>query len=159
MDYEAVPGPSGARPLKGSVGSSDNGDSDEELGECAICLGWVRNPIGNPSTCDHLFCLDCILEWAKSSNTCPQDRTQFPSITVREYRGDALISEREVTVGPAEEDETTCRICGRGDREAELLLCDGYDEGYHMGCLSPSLSALPGRLVLPPLPPRPLRPL
>ena len=35
------------------------------------------------------------------------------------------------------------QVCGRCDREAELLLCDGCDLGYHLDCLAPALSTVP----------------
>lgn len=31
--------------------------------------------------------------------------------------------------------EQVCRLCKRKGDEATLLLCDGCDLGYHMGCL------------------------
>ncbi|KAG8236043.1 hypothetical protein J437_LFUL015643 [Ladona fulva] len=36
-----------------------------------------------------------------------------------------------------------CVNCGRGDREASLLLCDGCDDSYHTFCLIPSLNSVP----------------
>lgn len=55
-----------------SNGESSSGDSDGGLQKrkgdpCAICLGSLHAPIGCPERCDHSFCLDCILEWAKVS--------------------------------------------------------------------------------------------
>ncbi len=31
-----------------------------------------------------------------------------------------------------------CRMCGRGDEDEKLLLCDGCDDNYHTFCLRPS---------------------
>uniref|UniRef100_A0A8C4QHR9 [histone H3]-trimethyl-L-lysine(4) demethylase n=1 Tax=Eptatretus burgeri TaxID=7764 RepID=A0A8C4QHR9_EPTBU len=36
-----------------------------------------------------------------------------------------------------------CLMCGRGDEEAKLLLCDGCDESYHTFCLIPPLQDVP----------------
>ncbi len=36
-----------------------------------------------------------------------------------------------------------CVVCGSGDCDDELLLCDGCDISYHMFCLEPPLSTLP----------------
>jgi len=37
-----------------------------------------------------------------------------------------------------------CTVCGEGDREAELLLCDKFcGRATHLGCCSPPLAALP----------------
>ncbi|EKX47051.1 hypothetical protein GUITHDRAFT_137670 [Guillardia theta CCMP2712] len=36
-----------------------------------------------------------------------------------------------------------CRICGTGDRDDQLVLCDRCNDGYHMDCLHPKLKSLP----------------
>ncbi|QRW16558.1 histone demethylase JARID1 [Rhizoctonia solani] len=36
-----------------------------------------------------------------------------------------------------------CELCLKGDRDTEMLLCDGCDEGFHMSCLDPPLDAVP----------------
>ncbi|ODQ54061.1 PLU-1-domain-containing protein [Saitoella complicata NRRL Y-17804] len=36
-----------------------------------------------------------------------------------------------------------CEACGRGDHAPSILLCDGCDSGYHMGCLDPPLKSIP----------------
>ena len=42
-------------------------DSDgEDLPVCPICLDKLRNQdIGAPESCDHQFCLECIIEWSR----------------------------------------------------------------------------------------------
>lgn len=37
----------------------------------------------------------------------------------------------------------TCRECGRGDMESELLICEGCDACYHIFCLDPPLRSIP----------------
>ncbi len=37
----------------------------------------------------------------------------------------------------------TCEVCDRGDREDELLLCDGCDHACHLSCMRPPLRAIP----------------
>ncbi|CAE7185093.1 unnamed protein product [Rhizoctonia solani] len=37
----------------------------------------------------------------------------------------------------------TCELCRKGDRDTEMLLCDGCDEGFHMSCLDPPLNSIP----------------
>ena len=36
-----------------------------------------------------------------------------------------------------------CVVCGSGECDDELLLCDGCDVSYHMFCLEPPLNSLP----------------
>ncbi|KAM9828965.1 lysine-specific demethylase 5C isoform X1 [Syngnathus typhle] len=40
-------------------------------------------------------------------------------------------------------DSFVCRMCGRGDDDEKLLLCDGCDDNYHTFCLLPPLTDLP----------------
>ena len=49
----------------------------ELFDECAVCL---RTSACNPAcleVCMHTFCLDCIRDWAKISNTCPLCKRRF----------------------------------------------------------------------------------
>ena len=34
-------------------------------------------------------------------------------------------------------------MCGLDDRDFDLLICDGCDSMYHLGCLDPPLEAVP----------------
>lgn len=36
-----------------------------------------------------------------------------------------------------------CEVCGSGEDEANMLLCDSCPEGYHIYCLTPQLPAIP----------------
>ncbi|KAM6925527.1 lysine-specific demethylase 5C isoform 2-T2 [Xenentodon cancila] len=40
-------------------------------------------------------------------------------------------------------DSFVCRMCGRGDDDEKLLLCDGCDDNYHTYCLLPPLADPP----------------
>lgn len=39
--------------------------------------------------------------------------------------------------------QLTCKMCGSGDKEEEMLLCDRCDNGFHMMCLRPVVSEVP----------------
>ena len=41
------------------------------------------------------------------------------------------------------DNDAECQVCASADDAASMLLCDGCDEGYHMACLRPRLTALP----------------
>lgn len=70
---------------------SVNGDSDSSDGQaekCPICLlSFKKQQIATPESCDHSFCLDCLLEWSKNINTCPVDRQTFAMILVKKKFG------------------------------------------------------------------------
>lgn len=40
-------------------------------------------------------------------------------------------------------DSFVCRMCGRGDDDEKLMLCDGCDDNYHTYCLLPPLTDPP----------------
>uniref|UniRef100_A0A8C7ZS58 [histone H3]-trimethyl-L-lysine(4) demethylase n=1 Tax=Oryzias sinensis TaxID=183150 RepID=A0A8C7ZS58_9TELE len=44
---------------------------------------------------------------------------------------------------PPQIDLYFCMVCGRGDKEDRLLLCDGCDDSYHTFCLIPPLQEVP----------------
>ncbi|XP_056138661.1 PHD and RING finger domain-containing protein 1 [Lampris incognitus] len=143
--------------LEGAVGR-DCADlaelsSDEDTEKCPICLNaFISQPVATPESCEHYFCLDCILEWSKNANSCPVDRKVFSNIYLRKCHGGKV--QKMITVQkPLKEgqedgvdldlDQTSCEVCGGSDREDRLLLCDGCDAGYHMECLTPPLDAVP----------------
>ena len=45
--------------------------SDENVESCPICLNGLRDQdVGTPESCDHIFCLECIVEWSKVLMHC-----------------------------------------------------------------------------------------
>uniref|UniRef100_A0A8C2C0P1 PHD and ring finger domains 1 n=1 Tax=Cyprinus carpio TaxID=7962 RepID=A0A8C2C0P1_CYPCA len=142
--------------LEGAVGSvavdAAGLSSDEDSEKCPICLNsFHEQPVATPESCEHYFCLDCILEWSNNANSCPVDRIVFNNILLRKCYGGKVQKTIAVKkpVKPGEEqvdvdlDQTSCEVCGGRDREDRLLLCDGCDAGYHMECLTPPLDAVP----------------
>jgi len=92
----------------------------------------------------HAFHVDCIITWADTENSCPQCKLRFkkigiynsslqlqrvahafdqdqgdPSAATEGSDGDGAEYEEE------EEEDTLCEVCGRGDDEEKLMLCDG----------------------------------
>ncbi|XP_076861850.1 PHD and RING finger domain-containing protein 1 isoform X2 [Brachyhypopomus gauderio] len=144
--------------LQVAVGSAPAADlewlsSDEDTEKCPICLNsFHEQPVATPESCEHYFCLDCILEWAKNANSCPVDRLVFTNILLRTCYGGkvqkTITVQKPAKLGQEEQLEvdlelTSCEVCGGSDREDRLLLCDGCDAGYHMECLTPPLNAVP----------------
>ncbi|TKS73250.1 PHD and RING finger domain-containing protein 1 [Collichthys lucidus] len=127
--------------------------SDDDTDKCPICLNSFNSqPVATPESCEHYFCLDCILEWTKNANSCPVDRIAFNSIYLRKCFGGKvkkiITVQKPVKEGQEERvdldlEQTSCEVCGGSDREDRLLLCDGCDAGYHMECLTPPLDSVP----------------
>uniref|UniRef100_A0ACD5WJU0 Uncharacterized protein n=2 Tax=Avena sativa TaxID=4498 RepID=A0ACD5WJU0_AVESA len=71
----------------------------------------------------------------------PPEPRRFCSIS------DVLRRSRPVGAPPrvarARYEVVLCEVCGAGDREEELLLCDFCDRGRHTFCLRPILAAVP----------------
>lgn len=135
---------------------NNNSDEESETGvttkkheRCPICLSFMINQLlARPIECKHEFCLDCIEEWSKKTNTCPIDRKSFNYIIVKSpldknYYEKKKIQEKKLENEAETEDFTYCQVCGACDREDTLLLCDGCDRGYHCECLNPPLARVP----------------
>ncbi|KAK2842061.1 hypothetical protein Q5P01_012261 [Channa striata] len=145
------------KPGDGAFGgtSVDLGElsSDEDSEKCPICLNSFNSqPVATPENCEHYFCLDCILEWAKNANSCPVDRLAFNSIYLRKCYGSKVkkmitvqkpVKEGQEETVDVDLEQTICEVCGGSDREDRLLLCDACDAGYHMECLTPPLDSVP----------------
>uniref|UniRef100_T2M3K5 PHD and RING finger domain-containing protein 1 n=1 Tax=Hydra vulgaris TaxID=6087 RepID=T2M3K5_HYDVU len=137
-----------------SSGGSDTDDNnsddlEESDGLCPICLSEFTNQmVGVPKTCNHVFCLECLQEWAKKINNCPVDRTKFNFVLVYKIKDGPLVEEIYIEDKESKDDEfedppTYCEVCGSCEREDSLLLCDECDNGYHLDCLVPPLLAVP----------------
>ncbi|XP_017274731.1 PHD and RING finger domain-containing protein 1 isoform X2 [Kryptolebias marmoratus] len=108
-------------------------DSDK----CYICLSLIKNQtVGSLDKCLHVFCLQCILQWSQTANTCPVDRISFAFIHQR--RSPAGVVQKQIRVTPERKDgddeeegvsPVICEECGRSDRRHRLLLCARCDSG------------------------------
>ena len=56
--------------------------SGDDAGQtCTICLlKFESQELGCPSSCSHVFCADCIVEWTANVPTCPIDRKNVRSV-------------------------------------------------------------------------------
>lgn len=119
--------------------------------KCYICLSpFEDQSVGSLESCQHEFCLGCIVQWSKTANTCPVDRTTFTDIHQRRRIGGVV--QKTIKVTPPkradEEDEeeglaVICENCGRSDRRNRMLVCSHCDSGFHMNCLRPAVSERP----------------
>jgi hypothetical protein len=52
-----------------------------EADRCPICLNCLLGKeVGFPESCNHVFCMACILKWAETLASCPIDRKPFQSV-------------------------------------------------------------------------------
>uniref|UniRef100_A0AAV1V7J7 RING-type domain-containing protein n=1 Tax=Peronospora matthiolae TaxID=2874970 RepID=A0AAV1V7J7_9STRA len=138
---------------------SENGPSGQEETaidaiDCCICQDQVQaTKQGHLSHCEHdHFHFDCIIAWAKVTNLCPLCKTKFNVITRRDASG--IEVHRQVVKDakqvyrpdPLDDDlaaqlrlvhEARCELCGSGDDEHVLLLCDAVGCGVanHTYCI------------------------
>ncbi|VDL57317.1 unnamed protein product [Hymenolepis diminuta] len=116
--------------------------------QCPVCFEKMKPPIASPECCNHYFCLSCLAHWCKVQHACPLDRKTFELMFLHDYIGGPVVDRRvpppiETPIEPVVEDNTYCEICHSPDDEANLLLCDNCDKGYHTYCLSNPLSEIP----------------
>lgn len=135
----------------GDISLQDSGDEklSSHTDQCPVCLMSLKEQLlGTPNNCPHVFCFECIQEWAKNATTCPVGRKPFTEILVHAARKGPIlqripVEERKADDDEVEEDPTYCEVCGGYDREDRMLLCDGCDQGYHMDCLTPPVEYVP----------------
>lgn len=52
-----------------------------EADRCPICLNCLlEKEVGFPESCNHVFCMTCILKWAETLASCPIDRKPFQTV-------------------------------------------------------------------------------
>ncbi|XP_034550680.1 PHD and RING finger domain-containing protein 1-like isoform X2 [Notolabrus celidotus] len=125
---------------------------DVSSDKCYICLSpFEQQEVGSLESCQHEFCLQCILQWSQTANTCPVDRISFAFILQRRCPGGDIQNKIKVRTRRNDEDDeeeegssvVICEKCGRSDRRHRLLVCMQCDSGYHMDCLTPQLTTVP----------------
>ncbi|XP_028172031.1 lysine-specific demethylase lid isoform X3 [Ostrinia furnacalis] len=89
-------------------------------------------------------------KWMSAAGSCGGRARVTRSTRLREHR----MSNMTVSVTPAPNAphlphpddplaKYMCHVCGRGDIEEQMLLCDGCDDSYHTFCLVPPLADVP----------------
>ncbi|KAJ8707550.1 hypothetical protein PYW08_010802 [Mythimna loreyi] len=89
-------------------------------------------------------------KWMSAAASCGARSRVTRSTRLREHR----MSNMTVSVTPAPPSthalhvldplaKYMCHVCGRGDVEEQMLLCDGCDDSYHTFCLLPPLADVP----------------
>mmetsp|Transcript_15334 Transcript_15334/g.39028 ORF Transcript_15334/g.39028 Transcript_15334/m.39028 type:complete len:232 (+) Transcript_15334:294-989(+) len=112
---------------------------------CLICFDPLESyPSVKVSPCRHSFHGKCIETWIEKQNTCPLCRTR-----IRVFCG-RKIDDRNLNCqeGIDEEvlgyyDTLMCGVCGQGDAEDQMILCDGCERGFHTYCLEPQMKQIP----------------
>jgi hypothetical protein len=111
---------------------------------CIVCRDKLSHLISiGKLECGHSqFCFDCILTWGRaSSNRCPVCNARFYKIS--QYREgkiwDVTVNDTNLENDHIDEIaaalEARWAICGSDEDEEHMLLCDGWDTGYHTVCL------------------------
>ena len=85
----------------------------------------------------------------KQVNIPVDSRPQLPNISgppvhPKEKYIEDLLKATIVVVAPhIYYNELTCKICGFGDKEDQILICDDCDNGFHMKSLRPAVLEIP----------------
>ena len=133
--------------------------------ECSICYASTIREMraqgqqGKLDCCGHGFCFGCIRKWASEvTNSCPLCKRSISELE-RVGRGGVVLetlaiaarkvrppepTEAELRAMQEEADaEDNCVVCGSGEQDELLLLCDSCNCAYHTFCLTPRLRAVP----------------
>ena len=137
----ATSGPPTSGPRQRRVGAS--GGAGRVPMECPICMEPVPRARGaRLDTCGHVFHRACISKWLALNNSCPKCRAP-----VRRFQGRRLKDRNLIRQGEEElvlpYTVMTCEVCGSGEAEDRMILCDSCDRGFHTFCLDPPLDAVP----------------
>ncbi len=77
---------------------------EKDKSECPLCYAVLDAVlIGVPDGCEHRFCVDCLQDWVKNSNSCPIDRHRFNALHVfcgEEWLDTVMVSPVQVEMAP-----------------------------------------------------------
>eukprot|EP01084_Bolivina_argentea_P229345 387118_1 len=116
----------------------------EEVTNCMICLNAITETNkASISSCVHSFHFNCIRSWSYIENSCPICKQKFTHI--KNISNNKILRTQDKKQKPAYEidmgyiiySDIVCSLCGSGDDEHLLLLCDGdeCERGVHTYCM------------------------
>ena len=143
---------------EGAAAVREQGKPSTSKATCAVCLQVMSNTQKSHRTskphavslvpCGHTYHTSCVLRWLSSRRSCPVCRAEVKSLSndlplpplklpkLGEDGDDGLFLTAALN-------ELRCEVCADGGREHELVLCDGCDRGWHIGCMVPRLRTVP----------------
>eukprot|EP00039_Didymoeca_costata_P018008 m.331728 g.331728 ORF g.331728 m.331728 type:complete len:1565 (+) comp16789_c0_seq1:290-4984(+) len=82
---------------------------------------------------------------SSNSNLCHEavDVSIIDEVDAREQPTRAEVISSEEQEKPFSPSDYFCEVCGSGNDEDQLLLCDECDQGFHLYCLTPPLTKIP----------------
>jgi hypothetical protein len=130
-------------PTLGDAPGGGGGGAARREARCFVCETAGRPALGVPLRCAapgcaltfHMIC-GRELGWELVTQ---EDRAGGVDMRVFCGSHSTLAHLREVQDGEV----TACERCEKGDRPAELLICEGCNKGWHVGCATPPLDAVP----------------
>lgn len=73
----------------------------------------------------------------RKESQCPPKKKKFRTMK------DVMKRAKRVAIPREDYSKLMCNICGFGEKDEEMLLCDGCDNGFHMMCLRPVVVRVP----------------
>nr|XP_045007741.1 protein SCAF11 isoform X1 [Jaculus jaculus] len=98
-----------------------------ETDRCPICLNCLlEKEVGFPETCNHVFCMTCILKWAETLASCPIDRKPFQAVLKFSALGSYVRVQvkRQLRETEDEKSESYCKkqlICHECSKRTEVV--------------------------------------
>ncbi|EME41179.1 hypothetical protein DOTSEDRAFT_55077 [Dothistroma septosporum NZE10] len=133
------------------TGKGSTSEADAVADECPVCYEEITTSV--KTTCNHVFCEDCLKHWLSSSTTCPSCRSQQYHPNPRELveaQYDQML--REFAEGFEIEDANGEMVVIENELDAEDFLMASLELAHQIGA-PPS----PPRRILP-ASPRPALP-